>query len=122
MRWSEDKLLEYKAKRTTINNDNSPPDEGREYELDKKIANYCKEHHYYAFHDYSRNVNKAGHPDWIIALPKGRVVFIENKSKKGKMSNEQKLVMVKLIVLGQEIYECRSYKKFLEIMLMNKGK
>jgi hypothetical protein len=120
MRWTPEKLTEYQVRLGKLSKDTSVADEGKESELDKKIANYCKEHHYYAFHDYSRKVNKAGHPDWIIALPKCRVVFIENKSKKGKMSDEQKLVMVKLIVLGQEIYECRSYKRFLEIINMKR--
>jgi hypothetical protein len=115
MRWTEEKLLEYQARNKSFKSDDKP-DEENECELDRKIYKYCKDIGYYAFHDYSRGINKSGHLDWVIALPNGRTVWIENKSKNGKLSTEQKLNIIKLSGLNHEVYECRSYKKFLEII------
>jgi len=115
MRWTQEKLLEYQARNKAFKH-NITADDGKECELDTKIAKYCKEQGYYAFHDYSKGKNKPGHLDFVIALPNGRTVWIENKSKEGKLSEAQKLNMVLLAGLGHEVYECRSFKRFLEII------
>jgi len=117
MRWSKERLLEYQARNNKLVSDNKP-DDGLECELDRKIIKYCEDHGFYYFHDRSRGINKKGFLDFVIALPKGRTVYIENKSKTGRFSPEQKLNIVKLTGLGHEVYECRSYKKFLEIILI----
>ena len=90
-------------------------DSGKESELLKKISTYFNEHGIYFFHDRSAGKNKGGHPDITACLPEGRVVFIELKSKTGRLSDEQKLVKLKLLGTGHEFYECRSFKRFLEI-------
>jgi hypothetical protein len=126
MRWSNDQLLDYQSRYLKKNNKDfarckgerevEQPDEGLENQLDKRIAKYIEEHGLYGFHDMSRGVNKAGHPDWVLSLPKGRTVYIENKSKKGKLRPEQEKVMVRLLGLGHEFYMCKSYKRFLDIV------
>lgn len=122
MRWTPEALAEHQARlkrfsQKTHINEPEQADEGLEREIDAKIAKFIKEHGYYGFHDRSRRVNVAGYLDWVIALPNGRTVYIENKSKNGKLTKEQKTNITKLLGLGHEVYECRSYKKFLEIIL-----
>ena len=123
MAWSNEQLLAYKLRLSNLigqpKHEKEIADEGLERELDSKIAKYIDEKGYYAFHDYSRGKNKKGHPDWTIALPHGKVLFIENKSKHGRLSEAQKFNMLKLMGLGQKVYECRSFKQFLEIINEN---
>jgi len=116
MRWTQEKLLEYQARRLKIVKSDDKADEGKECKIDVKIAKFIKENGYYGFHDHSRGKNCKGILDWVIALPNGRTVYIENKSKHGRLSEEQKFNFVKLMGLGHEVYECRSYKRFLEIV------
>ena len=53
----------------------------------------------------------------MLLLPEGRVVMIENKKEKGgRMSSEQKDLRLQAMYLGHEIHECRTWKRFLEII------
>ena len=106
MRWTQEEYLNHQVKLKNLNEDDKS-DEGKEHELDAKIAKFIKEHGYYGFHDRSRSVNVKGILDWMIALPNGRVIFIENKSKHGRLSEEQKQSFIKLMALKHEVYECR---------------
>ena len=120
MRWTELQLLAHKSKKEKPKESVYNADEGLENDLDNKIRKFLNENGFYGFHDISRGKNKKGHPDWVIALPNGRVVWIENKSKTGKLTKEQKENMIKLLGLGQEFYECRSFKQFLDIIYEKK--
>ena len=117
---SEDQLLEYQIRQARFAKKSEPckdeADEGLECELDKKIANYCRDKGWYHFHDRSRGINKAGNPDWIICMPKGRTIWIECKAANGRLSEAQKTTITQLLGLGHEIYEVRSFKRFLEII------
>lgn len=117
MRMSEDQLLAYQARFTKKSEScKDEEDEGRESLLQYRIECYCKDRGFYYFHDKSRGKNKAGHPDLVICLPKGRTVWIECKAKGGVLSDAQKMVMMQLLGMGHEWHECRSYKRFLDII------
>ena len=50
-------------------------------------------------------------------LPAGRTVRLELKRVKGgRMSDEQKQLKLQAMYLGHEIHECRTWKRFLEIV------
>lgn len=93
------------------------PDEGRESGLQSKCEKWLKKRGYPFFHDKSRGKNKAGWFDLTCLLPEGRVVFIELKSGKGRKSPEQAQLHRMAKYLKHEVWEVRSYKYFLHIML-----
>lgn len=96
--------------------DVSKPDPGKERDLQAKIERYCRDHAWFFFHDRSRECNAKGFPDLVVALPAGRVVWLELKSARGRLSPEQKQVRLMLLALGHEWYEVRSYRRFMEIV------
>ena len=97
--------------------DDEIPDEGPESALQGKCEAWLNERGYPFIHDRSRKKNKKGKIlDLHIYLPKGRHVVIELKAAGNKMTDEQKETYRKILFLGHEIYEVRSYKKFLEII------
>lgn len=57
-----------------------------------------------------------GYPDLIIFLPKARVLLVELKSKKGKLSDNQKEVFPKLVEKGHLVIIIRSFKDFKELL------
>lgn len=93
-----------------------PPDSGLERDLQAKIEEYCKEHGYPFFHDRSRKCNVPGFPDLVIALPGGRTLWIELKSKSGRLDSEQKRFRLMLLALGHEWHMCRSFRHFARIV------
>jgi hypothetical protein len=57
-----------------------------------------------------------GYPDLIIFLPKGRVLLVELKSEKGKLSDDQKRVFPELEAKGHLIFIVRSFEAFKELI------
>ena len=93
------------------------PDLSPESDLQRKAEEWLTERGYPFIHDRSRRKNKRGKIlDLHIYLPEGRHVVIEFKARGKSMTDEQKETYRKLLFLGHEIYEVRSYKRFLEIM------
>jgi len=93
------------------------PDPGPESDLQRKAEEWLNERGYPFIHDRSRRKNKRGNIlDLHIYLAKGRHVVIEFKARRKSMTEEQKETYRKLLFLGHEIYEVRSYKRFLQIM------
>lgn len=62
-----------------------------------------------------RNI-PAGWADIEIIMPHGKTLRIELKSSTGRLSEEQKRLKLQFMSLGHEVHECRSYKRFLEIV------
>lgn len=92
-------------------------DEGKESLLQKKCEQWLKMKGFHYCHDRSRKKNPPGmFLDLHIYLPAGRHVVCELKAKGNKMSTEQVETYRKLMFLGHEIHEVRSFKQFLEIM------
>jgi len=123
LRWTESQVeshLEgYKIKMKGSNRhvEEETPDEGPEIALQRKCEAWLKERGYPFVHDLSRKKNKAGNIlDLHIYLPKGRHVVIEIKARGKKMTPEQIETFKKIMFLGHEIHEVRSFRRFLEIM------
>ena len=92
-------------------------DQGPESDLQRKEEDWLNERGYPFIHDRSRRKNKRGKIlDLHIYLPEGRHVVIENKVSGRPMTDEQRETYRKILFLGHEIYEVRSYRRFLEIM------
>lgn len=125
LRWSEEQLAEWqqRARKPTSGLSGSLPlpgkeeaDPGLERDLQDRVEDWCADNGYPFFHDRSRGKNVPGFPDLVIALRSGRTLWLELKSKSGRLSAEQKLFRLKLLALGHEWYEVRSYKRFLEVV------
>ena len=121
MRWSQEQFEDYLVRRRKWQPDGlvpgkHEPDPGKEARLQRKCERWLKDHGYPYFHDRSRKENKAGLPDLICFLPEGRTVIIELKAKGGRLSPEQVHTLRMLKYLKHEVYEIRSFKKFLEVM------
>ncbi len=56
-----------------------------------------------------------GVSDLVLVLP-GKTVFIELKTVKGKMSEEQKVFMSRITKLDHSGYICRSLDDFIEVL------
>lgn len=89
---------------------------GPESRLQARIEADLKRRGYFYFHDRSRGDNEPGLPDLVIAMPKGRTVWMELKAKAGRMTQDQKRVRLILMYLGHEFYEVRSFRRYLEIV------
>lgn len=116
--WTEERYHEYMQKF------NKPPaspcqdkDEGPESDLQVKCEKWCKDHGYPYLHDRSIKKNPPGmFLDLYIFMAQARVVICELKVANNKMSPEQVDTYRKLLFLGHEVHEVRSYKRFLEIV------
>ena len=121
-RWDESQYQAYLAKRQTYDKtcDKDMPDPGPESELAKKICRWLTAKGYP--YQYNRQTAHAiglltpGWPDITIMAPGGRVIFIELKAGKGRLSEEQKRLHLMAYHLGHDVYEVRSFKRFLTIM------
>jgi hypothetical protein len=120
LRWTEEQLAEFKARRGARNRPEaekpcSDADEGPEWKLQGKIMRWCEEHGFPCFHDRSAGVNRAGFLDTVIALPGGRTLWVECKTRSGRLTKEQKREIMMLQTLGHEVYVVRSFRRFLEL-------
>jgi len=92
-------------------------DPGPESDLQRKCEKWLDDHGFPFLHDRSRKKNKPGRfLDLHIYLKKGRHVVIELKVDGNPLTKEQKQTKQQLIFLGHEVYEVRSYKRFLEVV------
>lgn len=98
---------------------NLDADPGPESKLQAKCEKWLKDHGFpfLSFRQSGKvkTVLPAGWPDLICVL-RGKVRFIELKAAKGRLSDEQKATRIAFLHLGHYIHECRSFKKFLEIV------
>ncbi len=117
MRWTTEQLEQYQA-RQMVSAPSAPcsADPGPEKDLQAKAEKLCRERGYHFFHDRSRGSNVPGQTDLVIAMPKGRTLWVELKSKSGRLSDDQKRVRMILSALGHEWHEVRSYQQFILIL------
>ncbi len=65
---------------------------------------------------------QVGVPDRIVALPGGRILFVELKTEKGRLSGRQKVQIKRLTALGFEVrvlYGSRDVDEFLREVMPN---
>lgn len=98
-------------------------DDGFESALQSKAQKWMDDRGFPWIHDRSRGKNRPGQIlDFYCFLPGPRIVIIEFKVAGKKMSAEQKETYLKLMQLGFEVHEVRSFKRFLEIVCrINQG-
>lgn len=125
-RWTEDQLDEYMAKRDRISplpsrKDLDEPDEGPESKLQAKIVKWCKDWGRPCQSNRqtarARTILTPGWPDITIIQSNSKVLFLELKSAKGRISPEQCQIKLMFMALGHEVHEVRSYKQFLTIAM-----
>lgn len=126
MRWTQEQFDEYQMLyHKGIQPNMIEEDPGPESRLRIKIETWCKEWgrpclSFRQSHK-AKGFLSPGWPDMTIAMPKGKTLFIELKSKRGRLSAEQKQVALQLMSLGHSWFEIRSFKRFLEVVSDNKG-
>ena len=115
--WADECVLKSRGWLKSSPGDTTEADPGPESSLQKKANQWLDKWGYPYIHDFSRKKNRKGKIlDHHIYLPKARHVVIEYKVTGNKMSDEQKETFQKIMFLGHEIYEVRSFRRFLEIM------
>ena len=103
-----------------------PPDDAqglgepvmREADIHQKIIDECKKRQWIALHGSMAQASgrTIGEWDFTIVASRGRVYFIECKTKEGKWTTEQLGMREWAKSLGHFVYECRSFERFLEIV------
>ena len=121
-RWTESDLLAYQAKYDALRSPAHDADPGPESELQAKITKYCDSQAWpvlsFPQTQAVRKFLPAGWPDqMILIVPQRRWVFLEIKAGKGRLSEEQKQMAIRFLEGGHKIYEVRSFKRFLEIVM-----
>lgn len=118
--WTEGQYLEYLARLQREVEQDHEADPGPESALQGKIMQWAKRRGYPI--QANRQTKNAkglltpGWPDITLILPDGKVLFIELKSSRGRLSPEQKHLRLQFMALGHRVHEVRSYKRFLEVL------
>lgn len=119
-RMTEQDLQVLLAKKQPITTNTHDPDPGPESNLQSKIKDHCKQRGWPCLSFPSTpDVKKflpAGWPDETIIMPNNYTLFIEDKSRKGRVSDNQKLMRNMFNCLGHYIYEVRSFQSFLNVV------
>lgn len=91
---------------------------GVEAELHESIFSECRRRGWIALHGSmaARTHRTLGEPDFIILADAGRVLFVECKTAKGKLSPEQSALIAHAAHLGHVVYVVRSLKEFQHII------
>lgn len=85
-----------------------------ENKLQGEIIKFLNERQWYFVWSpmWMRTSTKRGTPDFVIAAPGGRTLWIECKSRTGKSSDAQKGAAKVLTAQDHEHYVVRSYRQF----------
>lgn len=90
-----------------------------ESKLHQEILEWCAAQwpRWLAFHGSMAHATHRppGEPDFIIAAPNGRTLWIECKAKAAKQTLEQKAIQMQLDRLGHTYHLVYSFEQFLEI-------
>lgn len=108
------------ASKSKSNPASGQADEGPERDLHDKIMSEVERRGWLAFHsrmDKPTTVG-AGVPDFVILLPKGKVLLVEAKSAKGKLSEAQVVLAFRANRLGHEVHVVRSFYDFYQLCQM----
>jgi len=91
-----------------------PITEQPESELHNAIISHCKANGWIYFHGSMAHkaMRTVGEPDFTLLLPAGRVLFVECKTRTGKLSPEQLGLSLWAERLGHKIHVVRSMEEF----------
>ena len=89
----------------------------RESDLHEEIFAECRRRGWIALHGSmaERTCRTLGEPDFVILADGGRVLFVECKSRNGKLSPAQAALKHHAEKLGHAVHVVRSMKEFLEV-------
>jgi hypothetical protein len=121
MRWTPEQANSYLSRfRACAECEHEQADPGPESRLQEKIETWCQEWgRPYLSLRQSKRAKGFIRQTWVdvtIGLPGGRTLYLELKSKSGRMSEEQEQLRLQLLALGHEVHEVRSYKRFLQVV------
>ena len=90
----------------------------REAELHEAIFDECRRRGWIALHGSmaERTCRTLGEPDFVILAGGGRVLFVECKTKTGKLSPAQTALKFHAELLGHTVHVVRSFAEFLELV------
>ena len=89
----------------------------REAALHEEIFDECRRRSWIALHGSmaERTCRTLGEPDFVILADGGRVLFVECKSRSGKLSPAQAALKHHAEKLGHTVQVVRSMEEFLEV-------
>ena len=89
----------------------------REGELQEAVFDECRRRGWIALHGSmaERTCRTLGEPDFVILAGGGRVLFVECKSRTGKLSPAQFALKHHAETLGHTVHVVRSFNEFLEL-------
>lgn len=120
-RMTMQELQVLQARNQPISKIDHEADSGPESELQAKIRDNCRQRGWPCLSFPQMPALKtwggypAGWPDETILLPYPNVLFLEDKEKKGRASDNQKLMRSIFHYLGHTIHEVRSWKRYVQI-------
>lgn len=120
--WTSEQLLEYELRNKQRCSRKVPVGTGsgseKESDLHEQIFSECRRRGWIALHGSmsERTHRTVGEADFCCLLPGGRVLFVECKSKTGKLSQPQLAMKAWMEKLGHTLHVVRSLKEFLEIL------
>ena len=90
----------------------------READLHEAIFDECRRRSWIALHGSmaERTCRTLGEPDFVILAEGGRVLFVECKSRTGKLSPAQVALKHHAWKLGHPVQVVRSMEQFLELL------
>lgn len=93
------------------------PTGGSERDLQQQAIEYCNDQRWICLRGSMahRTFRVPGEPDHIIIAP-NRVLFVEYKVGKGKLSPDQLAIQTWMATLGHDLHVVRSFKEFLEVV------
>lgn len=90
----------------------------REASLHEEIFDECRRRGWIALHGSmaERTCRTLGEPDFVILADGGRVLFVECKSRSGKLSPAQAALKHHAEKLGHTVHVVRSLEEFLKLL------
>ena len=119
MRWTPDQVAAYEARFSNKPKQAKP--EGPtvpEKEIHRLILLECNRRGFLALHGSMahRTHRTAGEPDLTILMPGGRVLFVEAKTRSGRISEEQEAFARRAELLGHTVHIVRSFEEFIQLI------
>lgn len=122
MRLTTDQLqaIGYNPDGTRIGSTPKPPTKAAKSESDlhNEILTFCRARGWPVVHSRMDVPQTAGvgTPDFVIALPGGRTLWIEAKARGGKLRLEQRAWIAALHVVGHQARVVWSFSEFLDLV------
>lgn len=95
----------------------------REAELHEEVFAECRRRGWIALHGSmaERTCRTLGEPDFVILADGGRVLFVECKTRTGKLSPAQAALKFHAEKLGHTVHVVRSMEEFFEVLNRTNG-